>query len=511
MATNRTALTDRIRSVWGDLRQKSEAVVSRPGGVMPYEVEAPVYAPPTEDELGRGAYEPYVEPSVRLAAAWSWRSLVVLAAAAALFWLLGKVAVVLLPALIALLIAALLSPVALFLRTTLKFPRALAATVAFVGFLVVVSGLLSLVGQQIVSGFQPLVNQVIAGYQSVVVWLQTEPFGIDAAQVATFLDEGLGQALAFLETNASRIAGGAAGAVSSVGSFLTGLVLTLFTAFFFVLDGRRIYTWFIGLLPRPSRNRAESAGLRGWQTLVQYVRVQIIVAAVDAVLIGLGAWIIGWFFEPMPLLIPLAVLIFMASFIPIVGAVVTGIMAVLVSLVTQGLVPAVLVLGVVLLVQQLEGNVLQPLIMGKAVAVHPLAVVLAVATGGFLFGIPGALFAVPVVATLNSVVLQLVGRGDEVDEDGDAAPPGEDPGGSGPVDPGPGGSGPGANGAGAASTGPNGARPPGAGVPGTGPNGSAAAEGRPAREAPARGASDAEYVSAPPAGEPPTSPDPDPR
>jgi hypothetical protein len=157
-------------------------------------------------------------------------------------------------------------------------------------------------------------------------------------------------------------------------------------------------------MPRPARARTEGAALRGWQTLVQYVRVQIIVAAVDAIGIGIGALAIG-----IPLAIPLTLLVFMGSFIPIVGAVVTGAIAVIVALVSQGFIPALIMLGVVLAVQQIEGNVLQPFIMGKAVSVHPLAVILTVAAGGFLFGIVGALFAVPLIAVVNTVVRYLAG------------------------------------------------------------------------------------------------------
>lgn len=425
MTTNPSSFTGRIRNALTGLRERrTPGQAGQVRRLVTYEPEALVYAPPTDDELGRGAYEPYVEPSVRLAAAWSWRGLVVLAALVAAYWLLSKVTAVLLPALIAMLIAALLNPVSQFLRNRLRFPNALAAATAFLGAIVVVAGLLSLVGQQIVSGFPALAGQVVAGYNAIVDWLMHNPFGLEAEQVATFLDDGLQQALTLLESNASRIAGGAAGAAAGIGNFLTGLILTLFTAFFFILDGRRIFTWFVGLLPVPARSKAEGAALRGWQTLVQYVRVQIIVAAVDALGILIGGFLIGLFAGQMPLLIPLTVLVFLGSFIPIVGAVATGAIAVLVSLVTQGFVPALFMLLVVLLVQQLEGNVLQPMIMGKAVSVHPLAVVLAVAAGAFLYGIPGALFAVPAVAVANTVLLFLAGR-DLFAED--AAEAGEDP------------------------------------------------------------------------------------
>ena len=401
----RAGMTRRLRSVWDEFRLRRDAAASRPGGSFGTLEPGPaVYAEPTEDELGRGAYEPYVAPPMRLAAAWSWRSIVVLAGIGVALWLLSKISMIVLPALIALLISALLSPLVAFLRR-IGLPQVLSAVIAFFGFIVFVVGLIYLVGQQIVAGFADLTDQVVAGFLSISDWLQSNPFGFGASRVSQMIDDAVAQGVAFLQSNTSQILGGAVGAATSVGSFLTGLLLTLFTAFFFVYDGRSIFNWFVGLLPKPARAQAEGAALRGWQTLVQYVRVQIIVAGVDAIGIGIGAFFLG-----LPLVIPLTVLVFLGSFIPIVGAVATGAIAVVVALVSQGFVPALIMLGIVLLVQQIEGNVLQPFIMGKAVAVHPLAVVLAVAAGGFLYGIPGALFAVPLIAVINTVVLYLAGR-----------------------------------------------------------------------------------------------------
>ncbi|SLM93217.1 AI-2E family transporter [Brevibacterium yomogidense] len=424
----RPDLTKRIRGAWEGFRNLREGAAQNPGGVL---LGAPptgpmTFAEPTADERGRGAYEPYVSPPFRLAAAWSWRSLVIAIALGALFWLMSTVSLVLMPALIALLLAALLTPIHAFLVRH-RWPRALSAGVVFVGFLVLVVGTIALVGQQIVAGFGELSGQVIAGFVTISDWLNSNPFGIDSSVISGYIDEGLAQGIAYLEQNASNLVGGAAGAVSSVGTFATGLLLTLFTAFFFLYDGRRMFTWAVRLMPKPARAKTEGAALRGWQTLVQYVRVQIIVAGVDAIGIGLGALLLG-----IPLAIPLTVLVFLASFVPIVGAVATGIIAVVVALVSQGFVSALIMLGVVLVVQQIEGNVLQPFIMGKAVSVHPLAVVLAVAAGAFLFGIMGALFAVPVIAVANTIVRFLAGddmfaEQKEKDRPDDDQPPRYDP------------------------------------------------------------------------------------
>lgn len=414
----RPDLTQRIRGAWQGFRSLREDAAAQPGGsYLGAPATVPLtFAEPTEDELGRGAYEPYVSPPFRLAAAWSWRTIVILACAGVLLWLLSKVSQVLMPALIALLLAALLSPVNSFLVRK-GWPRALSAATVFIGFIVLVVGAIALVGQQIVAGFGALWTQIIAGVATITAWLNQNPFGLDSSIIAQYVDQGLEQGISYLENNASQLVGGAAGAVTSLGSFLTGLLLALFAAYFFLYDGRNMFRWAVTLMPRPARARTEAAALRGWHSLVQYVRVQIIVAGVDAVGIGIGALALG-----IPLAIPLTVLVFMGSFIPIVGAVVTGVIAVIVALVSQGFVPALIMLGVVLAVQQIEGNVLQPFIMGKAVSVHPLAVVLGVAAGGFLFGIMGALFAVPLLAVVNTVVRYLAG--DDVfaeEKDGDGA------------------------------------------------------------------------------------------
>ncbi|WP_051297936.1 AI-2E family transporter [Brevibacterium album] len=402
----RPGVSQRLQNAWRGLRSFGEGVTQQPGGSILGAPEAgPMeFTEPTEDELGRGAYEPYVSPPFRLAAAWSWRGLVVLAAVGVALWLLSQITMVLIPALVALLIAALLTPLNSFLQKH-RWPRGLSTAAVFLGFIVLVVGILTLVGQQIVVGFQDLSDQVVAGFLAISDWLNSNPFGIDSSLISEQVDAAIDQGVQYLEDNASNLAGGAAGAVTSVGTFLTGLVLALFTAFFFLLDGRRMFSWGIGLLPRPARAKTEGALLRGWQTLVQYVRVQIIVAAVDAVGIGIGAFFLG-----LPLVIPLTLLVFMASFVPVVGAVLTGIIAVLVALVSQGFVSALIMLAIVLAVQQIESNVLQPFIMGKAVSVHPLAVLLAVAAGGFLFGIVGALFAVPVIAVANTIVRFLAGH-----------------------------------------------------------------------------------------------------
>ena len=182
--------------------------------------------------------------------------------------------------------------------------------------------------------------------------------------------------------------------------------MTLFSTLFILIDGKGIWAWIVRIFPRRARTALDGAGKAGWLTLQNFIKVQILVATIDAIGIGAGAAILQ-----LPLAIPIAVLVFLGSFIPVIGAVATGALAVFIALVYNGWVVALIMLGIVLLVQQIEGHVLQPLVMGTAVKVHPLAVVLAVAGGSVVAGIPGALFAVPIVAVLN-VMIGYIARGD---------------------------------------------------------------------------------------------------
>jgi predicted PurR-regulated permease PerM len=247
---------------------------------------------------------------------------------------------------------------------------------------------------------------VLEGVLQIQTWLTEGPLHLTTAQLNDYVTEGLRQ----LQNNSSTIFSSALTVGSTAGHLFTGLLLTIFTLIFFLLDGSRIWSFLVRLLPRKARLAADGAGRKGWTSMVQYIRVQMFVAFIDAVGIGAGAAIIG-----VPLALPLGVLVFLGSFIPIVGALVTGFIAVLLALVANGWVNALIMLAIVLGVQQLEGHVLQPLIMGKAVSLHPLAVVLAVAGGSMVAGIPGALFSVPLLAMLNSAVRYIAARAWERD------------------------------------------------------------------------------------------------
>ncbi len=347
-----------------------------------------------------------VTAPVRIAAAWSWRLLLIVAGVGVVWWLLGHVTTVLIPVLLAALIAGPLSPAVRWLRAR-HFPSALAAITVELGLILVVLGLLVLSGQQIIVGFAQLSDKAVAGFQKLLGMLEDSPLKLTTDSMSQWFSE-LGNTL---QENSNAILSGAMTFGSTAGNILTGTILMLFVLLFFLFDGENIWLFLVKLFPRRARAAVNGAGRRGWISLAQYVRIQVFVAFVDALGIGLGAFLLG-----VPLALPIGVLVFLASFIPIVGAVVTGAVAVLVALVAVSPGIALAMLGVVLLVQQIESNILQPLIMGKAVSLHPVAVLLAVATGSMLFGIVGALFAVPVMAFANTIVRYLAARSWEHDD-----------------------------------------------------------------------------------------------
>lgn len=341
-----------------------------------------------------------VPRSVQLAAAWSWRLLVIGLAVAAVVLGMAFGKVIWVPVVVAMLLTVLLTPVVDAL-VRLRLPRGLAAALTVVALIAFVGGLLTLAGRQIVQGVGELWTQASEGIDALLVYLADGPLGLDAEQLAGYVEQAREQ----LGSSSGAIASGALSVTTTVGQVLAGAVIALFCLLFFLKDGPVIWAWLLRLLPQPARLPSYEASRRGVLTLGSYARAQILVAFVDAVGIGIGAAILG-----LPLVIPLTVLVFLASFIPFVGAIATGAIAVLVALVDQGPGTALVMLLIVLGVQQLEGNVLQPLLLGHAVSLHPVAVLLAVTAGSLAAGIVGALLAVPLAATLNTVILYLHGR-----------------------------------------------------------------------------------------------------
>lgn len=313
---------------------------------------------------------------------------------AVVIFLIVQLRLIVIPVLVAVLLSALLVPLVSFLHKH-KWPRGLAIAVAMVGMLALVSGLLVLVITQIARNSGALSDRAVESFESIKESLLNSPLQLTETQINEFLQQ-VGEAI---QQDSQIFISGALSFGSSLGHFLAGMLITLFATLFMLIDGKGIWSWVVRIFPRRARAAVDGAGKAGWTTLGNFVKVQILVASIDAVGIGLGAALLQ-----VPLAIPIAVLVFLGSFIPIVGAVATGAVAVAIALVYNGWPIALVMLGVVLLVQQIEGHVLQPLIMGTAVKVHPLAVVLVVAAGSMLAGIAGALFAVPVAAVLNVMV-----------------------------------------------------------------------------------------------------------
>jgi predicted PurR-regulated permease PerM len=320
---------------------------------------------------------------------------------AVVVFLVIQLRLIVIPVLIAVLVSALLVPFVGFLHRH-RWPRWLAIVTAMLAVILIVGALVYLVVFQVRSESGHLRDQSVVAYNDLRSWLTTGPLNLTQGQI----DQYLAQLATSFQQDSQVFISGALSIGATLGHVLAGVLLTLFSTLFILIDGRGIWSWIVRLFPRRARPAINGAGTAGWATLVNFVRVQILVASIDAVGIGLGAFILQ-----LPLVIPIAVLVFLGSFIPIVGAVITGALAVIIALIYNGWVAALVMLGVVLLVQQVEGHVLQPLIMGTAVKVHPLAVVLVVAAGSLVAGIPGALFAVPFVAVLN-VMIGYVSRGE---------------------------------------------------------------------------------------------------
>ncbi|MDG4833689.1 AI-2E family transporter [Solwaraspora sp. WMMD1047] len=341
-----------------------------------------------------------VPRGLRIAAAWSWRLLVIGAIFWALLRIIGTIRIVIIPLAIALLLAALLAPAVGWLLRA-RFPRTLATAVVLVTGLAGVIGTLTLVVNQFIEGVPELSANATQGIRQIQQWLREGPLHMSDNQ----LDQYIAQGQQWVDENTQALTSGALSTASTIFEVLTGALLVIFAVFFFLRDGGTIWRFLVRLLPVAARWRVDDAGKACWETLVAYVRATVLVAFIDAV--GIGIFLVIF---DIPFAFPLTALIFLGAFIPIVGATLSGAVAVLVALVDSGWVIALVILGVVVGVQQLEGNVLQPLIMGRAVALHPLAVLLAITAGVVLAGIVGALVAVPLIAVLNTGVRRLSRR-----------------------------------------------------------------------------------------------------
>ncbi|MGW1867862.1 AI-2E family transporter [Streptomyces mauvecolor] len=369
-----------------------------PVPVAPSGDHAPDHVPPPPSYAPAVAARPdpvlAVPWSMRVAAEVGWRLLVLAGTLYVLTQVISAIALVVLAFVAALLITALLQPTVARLKR-MGLPRGVATAVtAISGF--VVMGLVGwFVVWQVMDNLDDLSNKVRDGIEELKRWALNSPFHVtedQINQIAKNLSDTIG-------ANTNEITSAGLQGVTVLVEVLTGILLAMFSTLFLLYDGPKIWQWVLKLVPAAARPGVAGAGPKAWRTLTAYVRGTVIVALIDAICIGVGIYFLG-----VPMAVPLAVFIFLFAFIPLVGAVISGALAVVVALVTDGVFNALMVLVVVLAVQQIEGHVLQPFILGRAVRVHPLAVVLSVAAGGMVAGIGGAVVAVPLVAVTNTVV-----------------------------------------------------------------------------------------------------------
>jgi predicted PurR-regulated permease PerM len=339
-----------------------------------------------------------VPTGLRVSAALSWRFMVVIAALYVLIWLAGYFSHLVVPIAIALLLAALMAP-GVERLVMWGVPRGLSAMLVMIAGIAVVGGLLTFVIIQFINGLPDLQQQVSESLNQIQDWLKNGPLHLRDEQITNFVDN----VVKTIQENQSAITEGAITTATTIGEILTGLLLTVFVLIFFLYDGAGIWTFVTRGVPERVRNRVDVAGRRGFGALVSYVRATAAVALVDAVGIGVGLAVVG-----VPLVIPLSALVFLSAFVPIIGAVLAGTVAVLITLVANGFIQALIVLAIVVGVMQLESHVLQPWLLGRAVRLHPLAVVLAIAAGLIAAGIAGALLSVPLLAILNAGIKSLL-------------------------------------------------------------------------------------------------------
>lgn len=346
---------------------------------------------------------------VDLAAAWSWRFLVIVAAGLVITRAMTYIDLVVLPVIIALFLSALLVPLVNTMSATVG--RGFSTLLVVLMLLGAVTMMVTFATQQVIQGATDLSTQVVSGLDRIRDWLQNGPLHATDAQI----DDAIQHAQDAVTASNAEIVRRVTGVSTAIGQIVASFFLVLFATYFFLADGRRIWTWVVRLFPRAARSRVDASGQVAWLSLTQFVRATVLVALVDAIGIMIVAAVLK-----LPFVMAIGVLVFLGSFVPLVGATVSGLVAILVALVAQGPIAALIMLAGVLGVQQLEAQVLQPFLLGRMVSIHPLAVLLAVASGVYLAGVTGALVAVPLVASLNAVVVYLAGSPPEGDRAGPA-------------------------------------------------------------------------------------------
>ncbi|GAB6937548.1 AI-2E family transporter [Isoptericola variabilis] len=346
---------------------------------------------------------------LRTSAGWSWRLIALTAAVALVFWATVQVQLVFIAVFLGLVFASVLNPVADFYAKVM--PRALATALAILSAFLVLGGLLTYVVASVAGQWEQLAGQFDTGVQQILTYVESGPFGLSVTgdQINEWIDQGR----QWIADNADSLVSQAAQSAGSVFEGFAIFALSIFCTVFFVASGGKMWRWFLGQIPEEHRSRWQAAAGAGWYSFSGYARGTVIIAFVDGVLAFILLTILG-----VPLAAPLAVLVFIGAFIPLIGAPLAMIIAAVVALAANGFVTALIVTIGIALIGQLEGHVLQPLIMGKQVALHPLVIGLGVTAGTVLAGILGAIIAVPLMAVAWTVFSTL--RGDrphpELDE-----------------------------------------------------------------------------------------------
>lgn len=332
-----------------------------------------------------------------ITAAYSWRIIAIGVLVVFVFSAVSRLTPIVVPLIIAVLIAAPLER--LVTRMNRKgIPRGLGAAAVILSLIVVIVGLMAIAGTAIVAGFDELRIAALEGFEQIIDWLITGPLHIAEERLTNIT----GQLSTWLEGNWQGVANGALSVTGTIGSVFAGMLIALISLFFVLRDGRSMWLWFVKLVGGGNAGRIDAAGRNSWITLRRYTQTSAFVAFVDAVGIGLAAWILG-----IPLAFPIAITVFLFSFIPMFGALISGAIAVAVALVDGGLTTALIMLGCVLLVQQLEGSILYPWLFGKAADIHPMVILLSVSAGTLLAGFVGAVIAVPIVAFTIAFIMGL--------------------------------------------------------------------------------------------------------
>ena len=342
------------------------------------------------------------------AAAWSWRLLLLAVGVYLIARVLGIIYIVVVPCIAALLLTALLQPMKSRLQRA-GLPNMAATWVTLLITAVVLGGLGTLVANRVSADYPTLLTEAKHTTAQVQSWLAGPPFHLKSTNVQKYLNNIPG----YLSKHRTLVEGTVVTGGKIASEFFGGLVLMLFVTFFLLKDGDRIWSWLLGAMRPQTARRMDRAGHASWLVLVYYMRGTVAVAAIHAIVIGLTLWFMG-----VPLAVPLAVLVFVAAFVPLVGLLVAGTLAIVVTLATKGWVDAVILLGILVIEDQLEAHLLQPQVVGKMIRLHPLGVILSLAVGGVLAGIAGAVVAVPIVAVITRALPEL--RRDEPEDLGPA-------------------------------------------------------------------------------------------